>query len=200
MEMEVYFDNITRVGDLSLEYTFYEYEEPVLFVCTDKHGKRYLCSCCALSKQWIFASVSEDKLIQMIDNKICLEDMFVPAETNVINWDGNSFRVRAYDLEADNLLPRHNAKLDLPTNRTDSYRKVLQEAVHASLSALWESVLSTVLTVNTYFSFLSSYTANPDKIESMETFSVQVSNSPYQKNAQSDLPGADVERSYYAAA
>ena len=32
--MEAYFTDIPNIGDLSLEHVFYEYEEPILFVCT----------------------------------------------------------------------------------------------------------------------------------------------------------------------
>ena len=67
VNMNVYFKNIPYVGDMTLEYVFYAYDEPILFVCTDIQGTRYLCSCCKLSEEWAVAQVTEKALLEMLD-------------------------------------------------------------------------------------------------------------------------------------
>lgn len=126
-DKELYFENVAGLGDLFIEHVFYEYDEPILFVCTDDRYRRYLCSCCDLSKQWVLTSTSEEDLIQMIDNKISLENMFVISETHVISWDNGILSIRAYDPGTDDLLPRHGAMLELPVTRTADYRATLDQ-------------------------------------------------------------------------
>ena len=73
---EAYFENIQGIGGLALEYVFYEYEEPILFSCTDSRGGRYLCACCRLSENWLIGRVSNQQLIDMMEKKTTLADVF----------------------------------------------------------------------------------------------------------------------------
>ena len=42
----LYFDNVVQVGQLYLEYVFFEFEsEPILFTCHDQLNQTYLCLC-----------------------------------------------------------------------------------------------------------------------------------------------------------
>lgn len=91
-EEELLFENLPQVGDLKLEKVFYEYNgEPILFVCLDTHGIRYLCSCCRLSEMWLITQVSIEQLIDMMDDKIYLRDMFqIGIEPLLVKWDGET--------------------------------------------------------------------------------------------------------------
>ena len=43
---ELYFENVIEKGNLYLDHILYEFEdEPILFLCKDKDGNRYLCHC-----------------------------------------------------------------------------------------------------------------------------------------------------------
>lgn len=42
----LYFNNVEKVGQLYLEYVFFEFEsEPMLFICHDQLNQTYLCLC-----------------------------------------------------------------------------------------------------------------------------------------------------------
>ena len=58
----------TFIPGLILEHAFYEYSEPILFVCRDYDWNRYLCSCCKLSEEWVLSKVSVSDLLSLVDN------------------------------------------------------------------------------------------------------------------------------------
>lgn len=123
--MEIYFENTPNIGDLGLEHIFYEYGEPILFVCLGSNNKRYLCSCCKLSERWILSQVSEEELIQLIDNSISIRSLFESRTQSpfMLSWDGVSLSTK-FDNIIPELLP--DAKpLELPKNETDEYREFL---------------------------------------------------------------------------
>ena len=123
--METYFENTPNIGNLHLEHIFYEYGEPILFVCCGSNNKRYLCSCCKLSERWILSQVSEEELIQLIDNSISIRSLFEFRTHSLfmVSWDGV-----ALSAEFDNIIPEllPDAKpLELPKSETDKYREFL---------------------------------------------------------------------------
>lgn len=120
-----YFENIPYIGDLALEHIFYEYGEPVLFVCRGINNKRYLCSCCKLSEKWILSQVSEEELIQLINDSISIRSLFEPRVQSpfMLSLDGVSLSAK-FDNIMPELLP--DAKpLELPKKETDEYREFL---------------------------------------------------------------------------
>lgn len=125
--MEAYFTDIPNIGDLSLEHVFYEYEEPILFVCTDASGKRYLCSCCRLSENWIIRQTDEFALINMIDNRISLDRMFRfhDGKTLFLSWDGEAMHYSS-DIP-ENAYPKNGAFLELSKDKTGQYRNDLEK-------------------------------------------------------------------------
>lgn len=123
--METYFENIPNIGNLDLEHIFYEYGEPILFVCIGSNDKRYLCSCCRLSEKWILSQVSEEELIRLIDNSISIRSLFEsrPQPPFIVSWNGESL-ITKFDNIIPGLLP--DAKpLELPQVQTSEYRKFL---------------------------------------------------------------------------
>lgn len=125
--MEAYFTDIPNIGDLSLEHVFYEYEEPILFVCTDASGKRYLCSCCRLSANWIIRQTDEAALINMIDNRISLDAMFRfrDGKTLFLSWDGENMHYSS-DIP-ENAYPKNGSFLKLSKDKTNQYRNDLEK-------------------------------------------------------------------------
>lgn len=125
--MEAYFTDIPNIGDLSLEHVFYEYEEPILFVCTDAAGKRYLCSCCRLSENWIIRQTDEAALINMIDNRISLDAMFRfhDSKTLFLSWDGEAMHYSS-DIP-ENAYPKSGSFLNLSKDKTNQYRNGLEK-------------------------------------------------------------------------
>ena len=123
--MEIYFENTPNIGNLHLEHIFYEYGEPILFVCCGSNNRRYLCSCCKLSERWILSQVSEEELIQLIDNSISIRSLFESRTHSLfmVSWDGISLST-----EFDNIMPEllPDAKpLELPKKETNKYREFL---------------------------------------------------------------------------
>ena len=52
----LYFNNVEKVGQLYLEYVFFEFEsEPILFICHDQLNQTYLCLCSDIrhGQKWI---------------------------------------------------------------------------------------------------------------------------------------------------
>lgn len=135
--MEIIFD-LPRIGNLTLEHTFYMYEEPILFVCTDSSQKRFLCSCCRLSEKWVVAQVDEEDLIKLIDDRITIREIFELRDNLkfLIIWDGESFSLES-DVPCE-LFPKVGAKLELEYERGGAYQNLLKQ--NAEQKALFRTL------------------------------------------------------------
>lgn len=123
--MESYFD-LPRIGELMIEHQFYELNgEPILFVCKDADGARYLCSCCLMYEKWVIARTDESALVDLIDDKITIRNVFESRNSMVISvsWDGKKFDVNT--AVSPDFFPKIGAKLELPYERGSSYRTLL---------------------------------------------------------------------------
>lgn len=70
MKREIFFSNVNIVGDLFLDYIFFEFEmEPLLFTCVDKANRLYFCHCYKLlsEQKWFVVPISIDRLLSLID-------------------------------------------------------------------------------------------------------------------------------------
>lgn len=79
---DVFFRNITNIGDLCLDHIFFEFEsEPILFTCTDNANKIYLCVCSEMRhfQKWVLSECSLLNLAAMIDEKIDITTTFLKA-------------------------------------------------------------------------------------------------------------------------
>ena len=118
--MEVIFDNIPLIGNLKLEHTFYEYDEPILFVCIDNSGNRYLCSCTRLGEQWLIGRITVPRLISMIEKSLTLEEAFLQCDPLFcLQWDGKQL-IRLPEI-SKNAFPRKGAKLRLSKDALSDY-------------------------------------------------------------------------------
>lgn len=79
---DVYFRNISNVGDLCLDHIFFEFDgEPILFTCVDNTSKMYLCVCSEMRffQKWIISECSLLNLAAMIDEKIDITTAFLES-------------------------------------------------------------------------------------------------------------------------
>lgn len=121
--LKKYFNNIPKIGNLYLEYIFYECGEPILFICYG-NNKRYLCSCCKLSEKWIVSEITKEEILYLIDNVITIRSLFESNHfTFVIYWNGKSLDINFNDSISD-ILP--DAKiLEISKDKTNDYRKFI---------------------------------------------------------------------------
>lgn len=128
------FANLPQIGTLTLEHTFYEYGEPVLFVCTDQAANRYLCSCCRLSEEWLIAKTCPKDLIDVIDDALAFSDIFYSKHSSLffLTWDGDKFSL-SNNVPAD-AYPDVGSYLELPADTTAEYRNMLE-----SYNTFWNS-------------------------------------------------------------
>lgn len=123
--MEPYFSHVPNIGDLNLEHTFYRYEEPILFVCVDILGNRYLCSCCQLSECWIICQVREIDLIAMIENKISLNNMFRSTNSKALFLSWNGEMMQYSFVVPEDAYPQRGSFLELSRTKTECYKNFL---------------------------------------------------------------------------
>lgn len=122
---KTYFKNVPNFGNLVLEHTFYDYGEPILFVCRGIGDVRYLCSCCKLSEEWILVQASEGDLVKLIDETATIRSIFescgeIPF---MLLWNGTKLRL-SFDEVSEELLP-DDAFLELSVEETAAYREFL---------------------------------------------------------------------------
>lgn len=123
--MEVYFE-FPEIGELMVEHSFYMLDgEPVLFVCIDSKGNRFLCSCYQMSTNWVIGQVQEKALIALIDDQITIREVFkqyCSLKWNV-SWDGTNFILNS-DV-SDDILPIEGARLELAKEKDGRYKETL---------------------------------------------------------------------------
>lgn len=137
----VMFD-LPDLGELSLEHTFYILDsEPILFVCTDIKGQRYLCSCCKLYENWVIQQVNDNKtIVDLINNKITIRSVFEQRSSfsALVIWDGNKFTTESIRQDA---LPVEGAFLDLDEEKESLYERELSMNSNTQLySKLTENI------------------------------------------------------------
>ena len=133
METLDYFEgyySFPTFGKLTREHIFYQMGiYPILFVCKDEKKNRYLCSCCRLGEEWIISQVSESALIDLIDDKVTIREIFENCDALrlMVKWDGEQFSC-THEIPGD-ALPEKGALLELNKERTGVYRDVLMRDI-----------------------------------------------------------------------
>ena len=87
MKREVFYSNVKNVGDLFIDYVFFEFEmEPLLFTCVDRENKLYFCHCYKMlsEQKWFVVPVSEEDLKPLIDGRIDLRQMIL-SSSQILN-------------------------------------------------------------------------------------------------------------------
>lgn len=110
---EPYFKNVPFIGDLKLDYIFFEDIYPVFFTCLDKLKNLYICSCCDYinEQRWIVSPVNNEDILNMLKNKISLYKIFEIGEGYrfIIIWHKNKEICNMVNFEDIN-------KADLPND------------------------------------------------------------------------------------
>lgn len=127
--METYFDH-PQEGELLLEYSFYMLnDEPILFVCKNAKGDRFLCSCCQMSKKWVIGKTENQTLLDLTDDKITIREALRRCGSKwIASWDGKNF-VYSADVP-DDVLPREGTLLELLLEKCGAYREMLVKAAY----------------------------------------------------------------------
>lgn len=76
---EIYFENITGIGNLYLEKVFNRFEdENIIFICNDDNEKRYLCICYEFRKalKWIVTEITLNNIIRLISKKVDIRSIY----------------------------------------------------------------------------------------------------------------------------
>ena len=126
--MEIYFE-LPDVGELAVEHSFYLLDgEPILFVCRDTKGNRYLCSCYQMDKNWVIGQVEEMALLDLIDDQVTIREVFERycSRRWTAEWDGEGFRFEGS--VSDDVLPKKGALLELESEKNGRYAEILEQS------------------------------------------------------------------------
>lgn len=83
MRHEAFFSKIDDIGELYLEYIFFDFElEPLLFTCVDKDNNLYFCHCYKLlcEQKWFVIPVSFDLLTDLVEEKKDIRSVILLSE------------------------------------------------------------------------------------------------------------------------
>ena len=83
----LYFNNVEKVGQLYLEYVFFEFEsEPILFICHDQLNQTYLCLCSDIrhGQKWIITKCDTKILRALITAEIDIVTAFLKHQKAIV--------------------------------------------------------------------------------------------------------------------
>lgn len=130
-----YFENVLDYGNLRMEQIIVEYDYPLLSVLIDDKKNRYLSMCFDTrgSQQWLIASISSERLIELLTNRITLDAPYRESQTKII------YAVRNYETKVetfcemqpidipDENLPAKGEYLEAEENEWETYIEQLQK-------------------------------------------------------------------------
>ncbi|MCM1217156.1 MAG: hypothetical protein NC081_05525 [Roseburia sp.] len=113
LPLKKYFE-LPQLGELFRVWTFYKLDgQPILFVCVDGKGQKYLCSCCMMYSEWLVCDVSDAVLLSLVNDEISIREVFERHSSSLlfVTWDGKLFNVTG-EIPAD-AFPEDGALLEL---------------------------------------------------------------------------------------
>lgn len=131
---ELYFENISEVGDLYLDHIFFSFEdEPILFTCISEINELYLCLCTEIryEQRWLVSKCKIETLRALIKEEIdvrtalCAQEQIVEVRLN-LQCEETSKIIKVVELD----------ELDLPKKGTFLWRT--QEKMGQDENYLWE--------------------------------------------------------------
>ena len=108
----LYFDNVVQVGQLYLEYVFFEFEsEPILFTCHDQLNQTYLCLCSDIryGPKWIITKCNTKILRALITAEIDIVTAFLKQQKAIVVVMDMNGEEESYEINTKEINP-----LDLP--------------------------------------------------------------------------------------
>lgn len=134
--MNEYFSDLPYLGTLYLKSTYLFFEEPILFLCNNRQGKKFLCLCAEFRDEyrWIVAETDNKVLKNLITNKISTYEGFQQSQGQkyIVNWSGyESDKEIVSRVDFENIpeldLPEQNIFLDIPQHLQSNLIQNLQE-------------------------------------------------------------------------
>ncbi len=130
--------DIKETGQLYLEQILVAFEIPILFVCIDLSGRRYLCECAdEESGQFVITSIDNTMLLQMLLNEVAMEYVFRNASPKLIitEYDFQNSKMKSREELAQNIpaeyLPEHGAFMEMESKEILKYIDLLKSQVNA---------------------------------------------------------------------
>ena len=108
----LYFNNAEKVGQLYLEYVFFEFEsEPILFICHDQLNQTYLCLCSDIrhGQKWIITKCDTKILRALITAEIDIVTAFLKHQKAIVIDMDMEGTEKSYEINTEEIDP-----LDLP--------------------------------------------------------------------------------------
>lgn len=108
----LYFNNVEKVGQLYLEYVFFEFEsEPILFICHDQLNQTYLCLCSDIryGQKWIITRCDTKILRALIIAEIDIVTAFLKQQKAIVIDMDMKGTEKSYEINTKEIDP-----LDLP--------------------------------------------------------------------------------------
>ena len=133
---EPYFENLPYIGTLYLQTTYLFFEEPILFLCVDAYGNKFLCLCAEFRDdyRWIVTETDNATLKKLITNELPTYEVFHRSKGKkyIVRWSG-------YDTDKENVtlinfddipeldLPEKNSFLDISPSQQSNLLNDLQK-------------------------------------------------------------------------
>ena len=125
-----------QIDDLSLaqDLVLVDYIYPVLFTCVDNYGQIYIVTCYLAdgkTKEWIIARSDPDKIINLLQDKISMRDIFLNTSLWQAVLKAGETTPAVTPVRVENLdpciLPTPGEFMDADPNEFDDEIKVLSE-------------------------------------------------------------------------
>lgn len=112
MKNKAYFKNVEMIGDLYLDYVFFEFEcEPILFSCVDEEKNIYFCLCSEIRKEkkWVVIKTTKKELEDLVWERVDIVSAFLKRERLTIITINLKQEEHSFVVEKDSV-----DRLDLP--------------------------------------------------------------------------------------
>ena len=146
-----YFENVTEIGNLYLEYVFYEFEqEPVLFLCRDEYANIYLCLCIDIryEQSWVIVPCNIALLHLLIEEKMDIASVFLSRKKGwkiIMDICGNEKSGSIQMKDIDRLdLPKEGTYIRCDKEKAEMYlwKRAFEEEMKRNYGVVNESDMS----------------------------------------------------------
>ena len=113
------FDKITMLGKVEMDKVLFRFEdEPIIFVCKNKSGSRFLCinTGYGFEPTWLIARSTRKTLLKMLMNEISVLDALSESDSSIFivrdDADGDKYERMPFKEIDNSELPDASEKLD----------------------------------------------------------------------------------------
>ena len=166
----IYFEDVIGIGNLYLDYIFYEFEyEPILFTCVDEKDDLYLsiCSDIRYGQRWIVAKCTIGVLKALIEKKIDIATAFLKNENVAaitMDLDGQEHSAVIERSQIDRLdLPKEETYIRSNNDVKDYLRRKEFENTYQIINETMEITQAAAEEIQNYSLILSYYISQSAK-------------------------------------